>query len=188
MNADKFLNSRVGGYIALGCLGAAIVWYMSKKAEAAGKTAADFVNTYLNPASDKNLVYAGVNKVGSVATGDDSWSLGSALYDFTHPTYNPNETDSGILDWIYSDDSLMGKAVAGLGDWKNIDLDFDVVNPASDKNLVYTGVNKVGAAATGDDSFSLGSWIYDIFHPDEGKNYVSEDKRIINSNNNEGIN
>lgn len=40
----------------------------------------------------------------------------------------------------------------------------EAVNPTSDKNLAYRGVNAVGAAVTGDDSFSLGSWFYDLTH------------------------
>lgn len=42
----------------------------------------------------------------------------------------------------------------------------NAINPASDKNLVYKGVNAIGAAVTGDGSFSLGSTIYDWFHDD----------------------
>ena len=41
------------------------------------------------------------------------------------------------------------------------------VNPTSDQNLAYRGVNAVGAAISGRDSFSLGSWIYDLVHEDE---------------------
>ncbi len=40
------------------------------------------------------------------------------------------------------------------------------VNPTSDQNLAYRGVNAVGAAISGRDSFSLGSWIYDLVHED----------------------
>lgn len=40
------------------------------------------------------------------------------------------------------------------------------LNPASDKNLVYSGVNAVGAKVTGDDSFSLGGWLYEKFNDD----------------------
>ena len=38
------------------------------------------------------------------------------------------------------------------------------VNITSDQNLAYKGVNAVGAAVTGDTSFSLGSWLYDLTH------------------------
>lgn len=40
------------------------------------------------------------------------------------------------------------------------------VNPADRNNLAYSGVNKVGAAITGQD-FSLGAKIYDWLHPFE---------------------
>jgi hypothetical protein len=43
----------------------------------------------------------------------------------------------------------------------------EAVNPVSDQNLAYRGVNAVGAAISGRDSFSLGSWIYDLVHDDE---------------------
>lgn len=43
------------------------------------------------------------------------------------------------------------------------------LNPGSDRNLAYRGVNAIGAAATGDDAFSLGSWLYDLTHADEGR-------------------
>lgn len=45
----------------------------------------------------------------------------------------------------------------------------NAVNPTSDKNLAYRGVNAVGEVLSGDESFSLGSWLYDVTHPNEGK-------------------
>jgi len=47
------------------------------------------------------------------------------------------------------------------------------VNPTSDQNLAYKGVNSVGEALTGDDAFSLGSWLYDLTHPNEGKDLTA---------------
>jgi hypothetical protein len=43
----------------------------------------------------------------------------------------------------------------------------DAVNPTKDTNLAYRATNAVGSALTGDDSFSLGGWFYDITHPGE---------------------
>lgn len=40
---------------------------------------------WANPVSDKNLVYQGVSAVGQAATGSKDWSLGTWLYDITHP-------------------------------------------------------------------------------------------------------
>jgi hypothetical protein len=36
----------------------------------------------LNPASDKNLVYSGINHVAQVATDDPNWNLGGRLWEF----------------------------------------------------------------------------------------------------------
>lgn len=44
------------------------------------------------------------------------------------------------------------------------------LNPADPENLVYGGVNAVGDVLDNgqdDDSFSLGSWYYDLLHPEE---------------------
>lgn len=45
-------------------------------------------------------------------------------------------------------------------------------NPVSDKNLAYISVNKVGADLTGDQYFTLGTWLYNVTHPDEAKDLV----------------
>lgn len=42
------------------------------------------------------------------------------------------------------------------------------VNPVNPGNVFYGGVNAVGEALTGDESFSLGSWIYDQVHGVDG--------------------
>jgi len=39
------------------------------------------------------------------------------------------------------------------------------IDPTSSSNLAYRGTNAVGAAVTGNDSFSLGSWLYEKFNP-----------------------
>lgn len=39
------------------------------------------------------------------------------------------------------------------------------VDPTGDQNLAYRGANRVGEVLTGDSSFSLGSWLYDVFNP-----------------------
>jgi hypothetical protein len=62
------------------------------------------------------------------------------------------------------------------------------LNPASDKNLAYSGVNGVGAKITGDENFTFGGWIYEKLNPGLSGN---ENKTVdqINSdlNNNERI-
>jgi hypothetical protein len=39
------------------------------------------------------------------------------------------------------------------------------LNPASDQNVAYKTVNAVGATASGDSNFSLGVWLWELFHP-----------------------
>lgn len=46
----------------------------------------------------------------------------------------------------------------------------DAVNPTSPDNLIYRGVNQffdVLGDGQDNDSFNLGSWLYDITHPGE---------------------
>jgi hypothetical protein len=40
------------------------------------------------------------------------------------------------------------------------------LNPLDTHNVIYTAVNKTGAAMSGDSAFSLGGWFYDKFHQD----------------------
>lgn len=68
--------------IALGvAAGVVVLGYL------AGRKAGDTVSavgTGLNPASPDNYAYRGVNSVGAALTGQESFSLGSYLYDLTH--------------------------------------------------------------------------------------------------------
>lgn len=65
--------------------------------------AADFVghhvSTTINPASDQNIVYRGVNAVGGAISGDDSWSLGSWIYDVFNPEPTPTPAPPGSWAW-----------------------------------------------------------------------------------------
>jgi hypothetical protein len=53
-----------------------------------------------------------------------------------------------------------GKKAAGT-----ISNAVDLINPTSSGNIAYQGVNSVGAVISGDQDFSLGSWIWDVLHP-----------------------
>jgi hypothetical protein len=71
----------------------AVLYYVATKVvEKLGGAAGSVANS-VNPTSDKNLVYRGVNQVGEVLTGDASFSLGSWLYDKFNPPYDPNQKD-----------------------------------------------------------------------------------------------
>lgn len=54
-----------------------------------------------------------------------------------------------------------------------------LVDPTSDKNLAYTGVNKVGAALTGEQDFKLGVWLYDMLHPEQAKPVMPEKGYVL---------
>lgn len=61
----------------------------------------------------------------------------------------------GLLGaWVYANREAIGKAV-------------QTVNPASDKNIIYQGVNSVTRAATGGKGASFGSWLYDLMNPNQ---------------------
>ncbi len=64
----------------------------------------------------------------------------------------------GVVWVIFGERIKEGLAAAG-----------NAVNPTSDRNLAYRGVNSVGAALSGDASWSLGSWLYDLTHPSESQ-------------------
>jgi hypothetical protein len=40
----------------------------------------------------------------------------------------------------------------------------DAVNPTKETNLVYRGVNGIGATLSGNDNFDLGRSLYDLFN------------------------
>ena len=78
---------------------------------------------------------------------------------------------AGYVGWrivaTVRDKVAAGTAVAGavLESAKEI-LTTDL-NPASDKNVVYRAVNAVGGTVSGDEDFSLGSKLWEVFNPDK---------------------
>lgn len=49
----------------------------------------------------------------------------------------------------------------------------EAFNPFNSQNIFYRGTNEVGAVITGDDSFNLGSWMWDALHPNESAGTTS---------------
>lgn len=60
------------------------------------------------------------------------------------------------------------------------------VNPTSRDNVAYSGVNAVGAAVSGDDSFSLGAWLYNVTHSEDEK-LMSDQPANYNANARTGV-
>lgn len=61
----------------------------------------------------------------------------------------------------------------GEGVTAAVDLVGDVlneVNPLNPDNVIYTGVNQVGATVSGDKNFNLGGATYDALHDPESAN------------------
>lgn len=67
--------------------GGYLIYRASQAADAAGEWVADVRETAgemaekVNPASPNNLLYSGVSNLGAWATGDESYTLGSSIYD-----------------------------------------------------------------------------------------------------------
>lgn len=68
-----------------GIAGGAWLWMNREQAAEAVQKVADTVSTKLNPASDENIVYEGVNKAGAALTGDENFTAGGAIYDALNP-------------------------------------------------------------------------------------------------------
>lgn len=75
--------------------------------------------------------------------------------------------------WVVGVGIIVAVLAVGFVGWKLYSTGKKIVtedlNPASDKNIAYSGVNSLGAVLSGDSSFSLGSWIYDVTHPSASK-------------------
>lgn len=48
-----------------------------------------------------------------------------------------------------------GDAAAAVG---------NAINPTNPENVFHSGVNATGAAISGDKDWTLGGWVYDLFH------------------------
>lgn len=128
------------GVLALAgiAVGGLVLWRAWRTGQAAADVVAGLVTTSLNPASSDNVVNQGVEAIGRSITGNDYWNLGGAVYDWTH-------TDQA--------DPTRNTAA-------------DLVNPASSGNAVNRAVSAAGQAITGNSSWTLGGWLYDLTHGD----------------------
>lgn len=84
-------NIKSGVMLAAIAAAGYLAWQGYKKAGAIGATAAQAwdsvtsgaatVGGWVNPLSDQNLAYQGVNEAGRAYTGDNAWTLGGAVYE-----------------------------------------------------------------------------------------------------------
>lgn len=137
MNAPR-LELGATGVLALVGIGLAglVVWRVYKTGDQVATAAADLVRTDLNPANPGNVVNRAVESLGQLVTGDDAWSLGDQVYDWTH-------TDQT--------DPTRNTAIAAI-------------NPADQDNVINRGLTSIGRSISGDSTWTLGGWIYDVTH------------------------
>lgn len=112
MNATGLLNTRAVAYGAAVLVGGALLYWVANKIIDKAAGAAGAVGDALNPTSDKNLYYRGANAAGAAISGDQSWTVGSWLYDVFNPPYDPNagakyeprkltvRKESSLYDWL----------------------------------------------------------------------------------------
>lgn len=72
----KIVTSNTGAVIAIAVIGAAALYYTSKKAVDVGQA--------INPVNDDNIFASGVDAVGAKLSGNENWTLGGWIYDITH--------------------------------------------------------------------------------------------------------
>lgn len=83
-----------------GVLLAGYVYVLKKAAAAAGDLAHD-VAAALDPTSPDNLAASSVAAVGEAVTGEEGWTPGGALYDWTHDDETNEPNAAGVLfDWM----------------------------------------------------------------------------------------
>lgn len=106
MSAEAEAAKAIAGPIGIGLavlLVGGVVYYFGKKEIAKGAAAA---GNAVNPVSDQNVFYKGVNAVGTVLSGDPEFTLGGWVYDVLHPTASgqpttpPNSTSTQTF-WTY---------------------------------------------------------------------------------------
>jgi hypothetical protein len=98
MNAaavTQVVNSKAFTYVVVGAVAVGAIYWIGKRfGDAAGKALAA-VGTAVNPLSDQNLAYRGVNATGEAITGDPNFTLGGWLFDVFHKPYDPNAPPTG---------------------------------------------------------------------------------------------
>lgn len=83
------LNTKAGAYAVAIIAAAAVVYLLGRRVVAEAGEAAAAVGRAVDPTSDQNIFYRGVNRVGEVLTGERDFSLGGWLYDVFNPTPPP---------------------------------------------------------------------------------------------------
>lgn len=194
MKAEAFLNSKVGGYVALGVLGVAVLWYVKRQAGAA--------LTAVNPLNNDNVFNKGATATTDAVFGKGALATTTDYIFAAIDKLNPFNESDAYANTIFGAEALdknIGQRVPGnawtLPSFTMPEFSVDYLNPASDKNLINQGAIKV----VGQENLSTAAdyifGLFDLINPfNESDAYarkvynVDEDQRVINNNNSEGIN
>ena len=79
----KFANINTTVLI-LAAAGVGLALYLGRKAAAEAVEVAESAVEAITPTNPENIFYSGVSSVGEAITGDENWTLGSAIYDMLH--------------------------------------------------------------------------------------------------------
>lgn len=112
-------------------------------------------NGKLNPVSPNNIPYKATNYVGSAITGKDNFDLGIWIYDLFH-----SDEATGSATKQSPTKPTMTNETPPIK--RPPESSFNVINPVSNQNFVYKGVNSLGSAITGDEDYDFGKWIYNL--------------------------
>ena len=82
--------------LAVVALAVYLIWKAKQAGAAIFEIGKTVVTEKINPASDKNIVYGGVNTVVQAITDNESATLGTSIYDATHDA-------CGGLKWPWQD-------------------------------------------------------------------------------------
>lgn len=90
----------LAGVVVLGVVAWKLAGKAGELADGAIETAKDAAQA-VNPLNNENVFATTVNDVGAVVTGNPkgSWSLGSWIYDVTHPGEDPTRTGGATGSW-----------------------------------------------------------------------------------------
>lgn len=96
--------------IAAGLGGLAFVLYRggARVVQAAGDAA-----NAINPLNDQNVFASSVDKVGAKLSGDSSWSLGTWIYDVTHPAAPADTASAPALNYASPANDSSAQAMPG---------------------------------------------------------------------------
>jgi hypothetical protein len=153
-----------GDLIAVGIAGGVLLaaaWYAKRKVG----EAAQAVAPYVDPTDSRNVVNQAATGLYQTVTGSTG-TIGGDLYDYWHPP-RENAALNLLPGAPYAVDfyRLIANTDSNqVADYQDGVLFRGAFNPASDNNLIYRGVNGLGALVTGDDGWNLGGAIYDWTH------------------------